>query len=201
MVGYRVRSWPRVRSGKQYQSERSAPAPADHNAQRPCPELFRKHPGTGHRHVLRVRHVRQFLSILPEWPSLAVGLNVILLAPARPSCDGFHRPGLVAICAQPRSLSPLVPNGQYIRRHRDLFDRVGVPIEKADAGHVLHFTEDTLRAYQLLHVFLHELGHHHDRMTTRSRRRASRGEHFAELYARTNGDYIWSSYFKQFPLK
>jgi hypothetical protein len=148
-----------------------------------------------------VRHVRAFLSILPEWDTLAVGLNAILLAPARPDCDGFHRPGLVAVCAQPRSLSPLITHRRYVEQHRDIFDRLAVPIEPTTEGHVLHFTEDTLRAYQLLHVFLHELGHHHDRMTTRSRRRASRGEHFAELYARTHADYIWSRYFELFPRK
>ena len=84
-------------------------------------------------------------------------------------------------------------------RHRDIVERLGVPVEATAEGHVLHFTEETLRAYQLLHVLLHELGHHHDRMTTRSRRRASRGEHFAELYARTHADYIWARYFEVFP--
>ena len=195
----RIRSSARVKSGRQYRSERSSPAAPDHNVPRPYPEIFRKHPGPGCRHVLLVRHVRAFLTILPEWAELAAGLNAILLAPARPECDGFHRPGLVAICAQPRNLSQVIANRRYVNEHRDVFDRLGVPIEASDEGHVLHFTEGTLRAYQLLHVFLHELGHHHDRMTTRSRRRASRGERFAEVYARTNGDRIWSRYFELFP--
>jgi hypothetical protein len=36
-------------------------------------------------------------------------------------------------------------------------------------------------------------------MTTRYKRRSSRGEDFAEQYARTNGDHIWSGYFELFP--
>jgi hypothetical protein len=192
---------PSVKSGRQYLSKRSAETPPDHNAPRQFPQIYRKHPGAGHRHVLLVRHVRQFLSILPEWPTLSVGLNAILLAPARPNCDGFHRPGLVAVCAQPRNLLQLVTNADYVARHRDIFRRLGVPIEPVSEGHVLHFSEQTLRAYQLLHVLLHELGHHHDRMTTRSRRRASRGEHFAEVYARTHADSIWARYFELFPLE
>jgi hypothetical protein len=188
-----------VKSGRQYRSERSAAAAADHNIPRAYPQIYRQHPGLGHRHVLLVRHIRAFLTILPEWPTLAVGLNAILLAPARADCDGFHRPGLVAICARPRNLSQFVANREYVEEHRDIFDRLGVPIETNDEGFVLHFTEDTLRAYQLLHVFLHELGHHHDRMTTRYKRRSSRGEDFAEQYARTNGDHIWSGYFELFP--
>ena len=115
------------------------------------------------------------------------------------NCDGFHRPGLVAVCAQARNLSPLVANLGYVNGHRDIFDRLGVPIEATADGHLLHFTVETLRAYQLLHVLLHELGHHHDRMTTRSKRRASRGEHFAEVYARAHGDHVWSRYFEVFP--
>ena len=188
-----------MKSGQQYRSVRSLPTPADHNSVRPYPQIHRKHPGPGHRHVLLVRHIRAFLSILPDWPSLAVGLNAILLAPARPNCDGFHRPGLVAICAQPRNLCQLVPNPNFVDRHRKLFDRLGVRTEATAEGHLLHFTEGTLRAYQLLHVFLHELGHHHDRMTTRSKRRASRGEHFAEVYANTHAELIWSRYFTLFP--
>jgi hypothetical protein len=92
----------------------------------------------------------------------------------------------------------LVARREYVEEHRDIFDRLGVPIEPGDEGYVLGFTEVTLRAYQLLHVFLHELGHHHDRMTTRSQRRSSRGERFAEQYARTHGDQIWSRYFELF---
>jgi hypothetical protein len=187
-----------VKSGQQYRNERSSPVAPDHNAPRLYPQIFRKHPGPGYRHVLLIRHIRGFLTILPESPTLAVGLNAILLAPGRPDCDGFHRPGLVAICAQPRNLSQFVASRAYVEEHGDIFDRLGVPIETCDEGHVLHFTEATLRAYQLLHVFLHELGHHHDRMTTRSRRQASRGERFAEEYARTHGDLIWSRYFELF---
>jgi hypothetical protein len=143
-----------------------------------------------------VRDVRKFLTILPDWPELSRGLNAILLAPARPGCDGFHRPGIVAICAQSRNLSQPVDNERYVQQHRDIFDRLGVPVERTGEGYTLHFTRSTLRAYQLLHVLLHELGHHHDRMTTRSQRRSARGEHFAELYARTYGERIWARYFE-----
>lgn len=114
-------------------------APPHHNASCIYPQIYRKHPGPGHRHVLLVRHVRGFLSTLPDWPDLAVGLNTILLAPARPDCDGFHRPGVVAVCAQPRNLSQLVSNPAYVTEHRDIFDRLGVPVEATGGGHLLHF--------------------------------------------------------------
>lgn len=184
-----------MKSGKQFRADTAAPTPPDHNVLRSYPEIVRQNPGKGYRHVLLVRHVRTFLGLLPDWQTLAVGLNTILLAPGRPYTDGFHRPGLVALCAPQRLLAQTVESVQYIEDHHDLLDRLGVPVEPLPEGHRLHFTPTTLRGFQLLHVLLHELGHHHDRMTTRSQHRASRGESFAEAYARRNGDLIWSRYF------
>ncbi len=47
-------------------------------------------------------------------------------------------------------------------------------------------------------VFLHELGHHHDRMTTRSRSQAARGERYAETYANRYAERIWDAYQAEF---
>lgn len=188
-----MKSSPRVRSGKQYRAERGASRAKDFNTSREFPEIFRKNPGPHHRHVLHVKHVRSFLSILPQWNELAVGLNAILLAPHKTGCDGFHRPGLVAICAQPRSLRFAVPDW-YVQAHRALFKHLNVCVEKTPEGVVITHTESSLRGFQLLHILLHELGHHHDRMTTRSRKRASRGEGFAESYANIHGELIRGRY-------
>lgn len=190
----RIKSSPRVRSGKQYRAEHAPPLQRDFNLARDCPEIFRKNPGPHHRHVLHIRHVREFLSILPQWHQLSVGLNTILLSPHREGCDGFHRPGLVALCAQPRSLEVLVTNEQYVADHASLLTRLEVRMDKRPEGTVIRYTEASLRAFQLMHVLLHELGHHHDRMTTKSRKHASRGEGFAETYATIHGELVWDRY-------
>ena len=62
------------------------------------------------------------------------------------------------------------------------------------------FTEAQVRGFQLLDVLLHELGHHHDRMTTRSQRGAERGEAYAEAYAVQYESLIWDQYLRKFPL-
>ena len=62
------------------------------------------------------------------------------------------------------------------------------------------WTEAQARAYQLLHIFLHELGHHHDRMTTKSKSDASRGELYAEAYALKYEAEIWMRYLETFDL-
>ena len=64
----------------------------------------------------------------------------------------------------------------------------------------LRWTQAQARAYQLLHILPHELGHHHDRMTTHSRRNAARGEPFAEAYAQRVLDRVWPAYARAFEL-
>jgi len=44
----------------------------------------------------------------------------------------------------------------------------------------------------------HELGHHYDRMTTRSHRNIGRGEPFAEAYANRVLDELWLTYTRVF---
>ena len=63
------------------------------------------------------------------------------------------------------------------------------------------FTESQARAYQLLHILLHELGHHHDRITTKSQVRASRGEPYAEAYALQHEALIWERYLDTFGIE
>ncbi len=58
---------------------------------------------------------------------------------------------------------------------------------------VCHFSDWQVRAYQLLHIFLHELGHHHDRY-------ADNGEDYAEHYARKYESAIWDRYLVEFGL-
>jgi hypothetical protein len=63
---------------------------------------------------------------------------------------------------------------------------------------VCKFSEEAARAHQLLATLLHELGHHHDRMTTKSKSQASRGESYAEEYAKRYTDQIWTRYLETF---
>jgi hypothetical protein len=50
----------------------------------------------------------------------------------------------------------------------------------------------------LLDVLLHELGHHHDQRSTRSRRAPARGERFAEDYAAGLLTAVWPAYAERF---
>jgi hypothetical protein len=80
------------------------------------------------------------------------------------------------------------------------FELLEVVVEKRGDRLVTKWTEGQARGFQLLHVLLHEFGHHHDRMTTRSRQSAARGEWFAEEYARRHEERIWDEYLRRFDL-
>lgn len=190
---------PRVKNGKVQRKNRATETPTIWNTPQDMPRIQRERAGPLHRHVLLKRDIEQFITVLPQWKELAVGLNAVFLAAGDDGADGWHRPGVVAICAWPRKLWIETPECYY-KEHRDIFDRLMVPCVKKDREWVCQFNENQVRAYQLLHIFLHELGHHHDRMTTKSKVRSSRGEGFAEKYARENERLIWDRYLRVFPL-
>ena len=194
---------PRVRRGKVQRKNRWALTPSIFNTPQPMPVIHRERPGPGYRHLLLKRDIVRFLSILPEWEELSRGLNVILLARQsdRGGWQGWHTRGLVAVCAWNRDLWQDLEEW-FFEEHRLLIGRLGVPWEQTEAGtFVCKFTEDTARAFQLLHVLMHELGHHHDRMTTRWQRDACRGESYAEQYAKQYEERIFKDYVQAFGLE
>ena len=163
------------------------------------PIIDRKRPGSGYRHVLTKRDIDQFIPLLPDWDALSKGLNAIVLAPGEWNICGYHVPGVVHVCAWEADLWTLVTARLY-EEHRDIWERLGVPCERQGADYLCQWCEPTIRAYQLLHILLHELGHHHDRMTTRSQVRTGRGEPYSESYARRQETLIWDRYWQVFNL-
>jgi hypothetical protein len=84
------------------------------------------------------------------------------------------------------------------------YSRLDLPLaslegeEEGAPGYLAEFNEATVQDFQLLHVLLHELGHHHDRMTSPGQRETTRGEPYAEGYARRYEKKIWSAYHRVF---
>lgn len=74
----------------------------------------------------------------------------------------------------------------------------GDGLQVYDVNYTCRFQESTARAYLLLHIFLHELGHHHDSITTPYKGWIVRGEEYAEKYAHRYERQIWDKYFKVF---
>jgi len=139
------------------------------------------------------RDIEAFIRLLPDWPELSCGLNAIVLAPGEYSIGGWHTPGVVGVCAWEADLWIDYAVSHY-EDHKAILERLGVRSHEIKNGVMCEFTEAQARAYQLLHILLHELGHHHDRMTTKSKVRASRGEPYAEQYALAYEARIWEQY-------
>ncbi len=165
----------------------------------PPPSLVidRQRPGKGYRHLLLQRDIEAFIRLLPDWAELSRGLHAIVLAPGERSTDGWHTPGVVHICAWENDLWIDYAMSHY-EDHKEVLDRLSVRSHEIKNGVMCEFTEAQARAYQLLHILLHELGHHHDRMTTKSKVRASRGEPYAERYALAYEAQIWERYQEAF---
>lgn len=200
MRGLSRRGTLRVKDGRVQKKNNWQLSPNYYSHDQPLPVIDRKRPGVGYRHVLKQKDIYDFIAILPNWTELSQGLNGIVLSPGESGTDGYHNPGVVHICAWEIDRWQELSAGYY-SSHQDIFERLGVACAVGEDGWAMcRFTENQIRAYQLLHILLHELGHHHDRMTTRSQRRSARGESYAEAYAREHEAVIWQEYLKKFTL-
>ncbi len=109
---------------------------------------------------------------------------------------GWHVPGKVAVCAWERELEREW-DSDFVAEHAPILERLGVRTTPLPSGDTrVHWTESSAKAFQLMHILLHELGHHHDRMTTQSQAAAARGEAYAEWYAAAYAERIWDAYFE-----
>jgi len=156
-------------------------------------------------HLLSKKDIFNFIEIIPDWNRHAQGLSAVLLAEKHVGWDGWYSygdsdvGGIIGICAWTKDIWRK-SNKQFYREHHQLFDRLGVRCEPRGEEVLCKFTEDTARAYQLLHIFLHELGHHQDRMTSKKKRATGRGENYAEDWAFKSERTLWDAYQQKFGL-
>lgn len=188
---------PKVIGGKPQRKNNWDKTPTYYNTAQSVPVIDRKRPGSGYKHLLKQKDILQFIAILPAWNEISKGLNAIVLAPGDPWIYGYHRRGVVHICAWEKELW-LTLSAEGYKQEREFLEKAGVPTEILKDELLCKFTESTARAHQLLVTLLHELGHHHDRMTTKSKSVPSRGESYAEEYSKNYAEQIWERYIETF---
>lgn len=163
---------------------------------------------TGHRHIISQKDIRDFIDIIPEWDRLAQGLESIVLT-AHGGVEDEEHFGRYSVFQREKTGSIELPawdgdlwvahTAAHFEAHRAILERIGVAHERVDEDSVeCRYTEPQARAFLLLHVFMHELGHHVDRMTTKQRTSGKRGEEFAERYADGLLDRLWPRYVQVF---
>ena len=163
----------------------------------------KQRPRPGFKHVVGKQDLDLFISIIPDFAGYSVGLDAIVLTAGSASLFGLYQygwtaNGVINLCAWPAEMyMPL--SDRFIETHPKLFDRLNIPFEKPEDGPAIYqFTKDTAKAFMLLDVFLHELGHHHDRVNSKRKKDCGRGEAYAEEFAREMADRIWPAYTRAF---
>jgi hypothetical protein len=163
----------------------------------------RQSPAKGYRHIVTKRDIHEFTNIIPDWSRIREGLEGVVLTSGADRVDGLYRfyprdrTGSIEIPAWDGDLWTVFPL-EHFEEHRALFARLAVASELKDGGIECRFTRPQAKAFLLLHVFLHELGHHVDRMQSKQQDSSRRGESFAEQYANTVSTLIWSDYVSVF---
>ncbi len=192
------RTAPGVRGGKPLRKNRTDLSP--HYSQTDVSGLVidRRRPGPGYRHVLTIQDVRRFLDLLPDRETLLEGLRAIVLDEGSDEHLGWCDRHSIAVCAWERDLECMWRK-EFLSEHAEILQRLGVEQSHESGPYVrCRFTPASARGFLLMHILLHELGHHRDRMTNRSRSRCVRGEQFAEEYANRLADRLWNRYYAEF---
>jgi hypothetical protein len=161
--------------------------------------IDRRQAGQGYRHVVSVADVRAFVGLLPDWDDVAVGLRSIVIDRGASFAIGWYSPGTVALCAWQSGLWGETTAG-WIADNESLLGLLDVAVEKRDGSHFILWTERQARAFMLLDVLPHELGHHRDLMTTMDYEDALADEPYADEYAREVRDLVWPAYTRHFEL-
>lgn len=151
-------------------------------------------PGKGYKHFLKKKDVLTFIELIPKWDIFSEGLDAIVLAQGGEGWDGYYDNGGVICIAAWEKEQDIFVNKAYFKEHKDLFNRLKIKSKKAKDGFFCEFTVEQIKAYQLLHVLLHELGHHFDRIKTKSKYQSSRGENYAEQFAFEYEEQMWIDY-------
>jgi hypothetical protein len=159
--------------------------------------ISRESPGRGFRHVLSKRDLENFIELIPDWNRLSARLERIVLAAHR-SSDGeyafYHREetGGIFLHAWHEDLWSKVTT-PYFDSHRSMFQRLGVSYDSGIDSMFCRFTPAQARAFMLLHVFIHELGHHYDRIHQKHWN-VTKGEDYAERFANSRFDQLYPDY-------
>lgn len=160
----------------------------------------RVRPDKGYRHVVSKKDI-------PDWSCISYGLDSIILDSGDYDYDGLYShyrqddTGTIWLSAWQEELWVEFDN-YYFKEHQWLLNILEVVTEKnvdaenEDVYWLCYFSEAQAKAFMLMHIFLHELGHHVGKF--RSKKRNSSGEVFAENYANRRFHELWPAYINWF---
>lgn len=180
-------------------------------------------PGRGFVHVISKKDIHDFTDIIPDWGKVSEGIESIFLAEEEEYADAFYKhysreeTGVIWLCAWQDDLW-IEHSDEYYQEHSWILKKLGVVCEKSERSiednetdkmndnedleketyWTCYFSMKQAKAFMLLHVFLHELGHHVDKLRSKKRNVMAGGEGFAENYANRRFYELWPAYVERF---
>ena len=160
--------------------------------------------GKGFVHVMKKKDIHDFTDIIPNWQNVCDGIESIVLDQGDDYVDGLYRhysyegTGIIWLSAWSEQLW-VDFSEEYFEEHKWHFDKLGINYNKNKKGDwSCHFTKSQAKAFMLLHIFLHELGHHIDKMRSKNQSIMRGGEEFAEKYANDMFEKVYPDYVVKF---
>jgi len=163
----------------------------------------RVRPYKGFKHVITKKEIHDFIDLIPDWETIGVGIESIILDEGGDDFDGLYRhyvrenTGVIWLSAWPREMWVEFEKS-YFSEHKWHLDILGVVYEQQKEDWMCYFTEKQAKAFMLMHIFLHELGHHVDYFRGRDQNLKFDGEEFAENFANERFNEIWPAYVRRF---
>lgn len=157
--------------------------------------IKRTRPIAGHFHAVSATDVRRFVRLIDDWEEVASAVRAVILTPGGDYCYGrYNNAGIIKLDAWPKCGPHYVPS-----RKKWLIEQIGLgPMPEGQTYMISDITKEQVRCYLLLGTFLHELGHHIDRMSTRSKLDAANGEPAAIRYEQMRQRELWKPYCGEF---
>ena len=191
---HKNKTTPKVVGGKTQKKNNHKLTPNYWNTEQSEIQIDEEKPGKGFKHFLKKRDILKFIEIIPNWAVYSQGLDAIVLSSGDSDADGeYYYVGVLCIAAWNKNQDRFLSEWYY-HQHNEIFKRLNVTCTKKANGYLCEFNTDQIKAFQLLHIFLHELGHHYDRMKTKLKHSSSLGEDFAENFAFEHEKAMWNQY-------
>jgi len=207
MAGWYRRSPLPIRPLTRIKGGRPKPKPnrSDHLRWFPGPpgrfRVVRKPPGRQRYHPAGAEEIERFVGLIPSWEEISCDLDgVMLCAPWQeeyPDTEGLYGEHAIILFSWPRQPEERFRHS-FTRQLPEVAGRLSLRERRKDRDYAVTWSPSQARAYVLLFVLLHEIGHHVDWLLCRRGRYARRGESFAEDWAADCRQRIWDCFLQAF---
>ena len=137
MKHYNRKTTPQVKLGQVQRKNRWELTPNYYNTPQIYPVFDKERPGQGYRHLIKKKDLFDFIEILPEWKTISIGLNAVVLSAGDDSCMGWHKYGVVGITAWEKQIEWNCCSVEFYKEHNEIFKKLYIPCSKGNNGYII----------------------------------------------------------------